>query len=145
MHADDLEALVWRVVTDALSKPDMLLALAEEQAQASATASDINQDDLASLDHKIARLERAAGEQLAKALAAGADPKVAAIAAVSLKRRSRPRASAARPSPRGPPTSPSDDPGPTSSPASPTMLHGHSSRTGTSLRNNGSSKRCQLK
>jgi len=85
VHADDLEALVWRVVTDALSKPDMLLALAEEQAQASATASDINQDDLASLDHKIARLERAAGEQLAKALAAGADPKVAAIAAVSLK------------------------------------------------------------
>lgn len=84
VHADDLEALVWRVVTDALSKPDMLLALAEEQAQVSATASDINQDDLAALDRKIARLERAAGEQLAKALAAGADPKVAAIAAVSL-------------------------------------------------------------
>jgi len=84
VHADDLEAQVWHVVTDALSKPDMLMALAEEQAQASATASDINQEDLAALDHKIARLERAAGEQLAKALAAGADPKVAAVAAVSL-------------------------------------------------------------
>jgi DNA invertase Pin-like site-specific DNA recombinase len=84
VHADDVEARVWGVVVEALSRPEMLLALAQDQAVAAASASEVNQSDLAALDRRIARLERAAGEQLAKALAAGADPKVAAMAATHL-------------------------------------------------------------
>jgi DNA invertase Pin-like site-specific DNA recombinase len=84
VHADDVEARVWEVVVEALSQPEMLLALARDQAVAAAQASEVSEADLAALDRRIARLERAAGEQLAKALAAGADPKVAAVAASHL-------------------------------------------------------------
>jgi len=85
VHADDVEELVWGVVTKALSDPAKLLSLARAQAQISAEETKTTSVDLAALDRKIARLERAAGEQLAKALAAGADPKVAAAAAAELQ------------------------------------------------------------
>jgi hypothetical protein len=65
--------------------PELLLARAEDQAEASANAAEVGEADLATIDRKIARLERAAGERLAAALAAGADPKVAAAAAGSLQ------------------------------------------------------------
>jgi len=84
VHADDLEAGVWDLVTAALSNPELLLSLAEDQAKAAAATVEVGDDDLAVLDRKIARLEKAAGEQLAKALAAGADPNVAAMASASL-------------------------------------------------------------
>jgi len=85
VHADDVEAEVWRVVSQALSKPGLLLTLAEEQAKTAASAVEVSDVDLAALDRKIARLERAAGERLAQALAAGVDPKVAVAAQASLQ------------------------------------------------------------
>lgn len=84
VHADDVEARVWGVVVEALSRPDMFLALAHDQASAAVAASDVSQSDLAALDRRIARLERAAGERLAQALAAGVDPRVAATAGAHL-------------------------------------------------------------
>ena len=84
VHADDLEAQAWKVVGEALSRPDLLLGLAEDQAQAAAETRGVSDADLAALDRKIARLERAAGESLAKALAAGTDPAVAAAAGLAL-------------------------------------------------------------
>ena len=85
VHADDIEAQVWDAVTKALSEPVRLLALASAQAQMSAEETRATDSDLAAMDRKIARLERDAGERLAKALAAGVDPKVAAVAAASLQ------------------------------------------------------------
>lgn len=84
VHADDVEAQVWRVVAEALSRPELLLALARDQAEASAETCGVSDGDLAALDRKIARLERAAGESLAKALAAGTDPAVAVMAGAAL-------------------------------------------------------------
>jgi DNA invertase Pin-like site-specific DNA recombinase len=84
IHADDVESQVWQVVAEALSKPRLLLALAEDQAQATAQVADFTETDLVRLDRKIGRLEKAAGEQLAKALAAGVDPAVAAVASSKL-------------------------------------------------------------
>ncbi len=84
VHADDVEVQVWQVVAEALSRPDLLLSLAEDQAQAAAETCGVSDSDLAALDRKIARFERAAGESLAKALAAGTDPAVAAAAGVAL-------------------------------------------------------------
>ena len=80
VHANDLEVSVWSAVSDALSNPDLLLAFATDQAAVAAAAQDVSQSDLAALDHKIARLEKAAGASLAAALAAGLDPKIAVAA-----------------------------------------------------------------
>lgn len=84
VHADDLEAAVWGAVRQALATPELLVALAEHQASAVEHASDSQAEDLAALDRRISRLEAAAGERLAQALAAGVDPKVAAAASASL-------------------------------------------------------------
>ena len=49
-----------------------------------AASQEVSAEDLTALDHKIARLEKAAGEKLSKALAAGVDPKIAVAAGKDL-------------------------------------------------------------
>jgi hypothetical protein len=51
VNADDVEAEVWRVVSQVLSKPGLLLALAEDQAQSAASTMEMNETNLAALDH----------------------------------------------------------------------------------------------
>ncbi len=84
VHASDLEDLVWSAVANALSDPELLLAFAEDQAELAAASQEVSAEDLTALDHKIARLEKAAGEKLSKALAAGVDPKIAVAAGKDL-------------------------------------------------------------
>jgi len=84
VHAEDLEAAVWGAVRSVLADPGMLLGLAEERVEHSSAVGDAQAEDLGTLDRRIARMERTAGERLAEALAAGVDPKVAAVASVKL-------------------------------------------------------------
>jgi len=83
VHADDLDAAVWSAVASALSRPEQLVALAEEQAERTVAAEAAGTEDIAAIDRRIARLETAAGERLAQALAAGVDPRVAATASAA--------------------------------------------------------------
>jgi len=84
VHAEDLEAVVWVAVRSVLADPWMLLSLAEERVEHSSAVGEAQAEDLGALDRRIARMERTAGERLAEALAAGVDPKVAAVASVKL-------------------------------------------------------------
>jgi DNA invertase Pin-like site-specific DNA recombinase len=87
IDAANIEEHVWSIVAEALSDPDGLLALAAEQAGLAAQTTGMTADDLAVLDRRIARLERAAATALADALAQGLDMTVAAGAVKNLQSR----------------------------------------------------------
>ena len=90
-----MDATSWRAehavrpttVTRKVLDPAALLALAGEQAAAAAVASGISQEDIAALDRKISRLQKAASTALAEALAQGIDMTVAAGAVRALQAR----------------------------------------------------------
>jgi hypothetical protein len=84
VHAEDLGAVVWVAVRSALADPALLGVLAGEQVEHSSTVGEGQAEDLGALDRRIARMERTAGERLAEDLAAGVDPKVAAVASAKL-------------------------------------------------------------
>jgi hypothetical protein len=86
VRADVADEVVWDEVRRILGDPNRLLALAEVAADEVEEAGDTADTDLAAIERRIARLERASGEQLAKALAAGVDPVVAQHAAEALHR-----------------------------------------------------------
>ena len=85
IDAQAIEEHVWAAVAQALLDPTALLALAAEQAASAAVATGISQEDIAALDRKIARLQKAASTALADALAHGIDMAVAAGAVRSLQ------------------------------------------------------------
>ena len=78
IDAETIEEHVWAAIAQVLLDPSALLALAGEQAATAAVASGISQDDIAALDRKISRLQKAASTALAAALAQGIDMTVAA-------------------------------------------------------------------
>ena len=85
IDAEAIEEHIWAAVAKALLDPSALLALAAEQAATAAVATGISQDDVATLDRKINRLQQAASTALADALAQGIDMAVAAGAVRSLQ------------------------------------------------------------
>ena len=85
IDAESIEEHVWAAVAQVLLDPSALLALAAEQAATAAVASGISQDDIAALDRKISRLQKAASTSLAEALAQGIDITVAAGAVRALQ------------------------------------------------------------
>lgn len=78
------DEIVWSEVSRVLGDPDRLMALAGAAADEAATAAQVTSGDLVAIDRRITRLERALGDRLAKALAAGVDPIVAQHAARTL-------------------------------------------------------------
>lgn len=85
VDANAIEEHVWSAVAEALSDPPSLVSLAAEQAQTAATAAGLSDQDVAALDRRIARLEKAASTALADALAQGIDMAVAAGAVKTLQ------------------------------------------------------------
>jgi site-specific DNA recombinase len=84
IRAEHVDDAVWSEVCALLSDPARLSAMAGlrlEKGQATVAA---NQDDLTTIDRRISRLEKAAGEQLSRLLVDGLDPAVASHTAQSL-------------------------------------------------------------
>lgn len=79
-----IDTAVWVQVTKVLSRPQTLMAGAREALDAADAAGAAGSEDLAALDRRIARLERAAGQQVAQLLASGMDPTVAQHAVAAL-------------------------------------------------------------
>lgn len=77
LRRDTIDAAVWAQVVNLLSDPESLMAGAADAIQVASAGQDVGGDDLAALDRRIAKLERAAGEDLARMLRSGVDPVVA--------------------------------------------------------------------
>jgi site-specific DNA recombinase len=84
VRAEHVESAVWAEVTGLLADPDRLLAMAGLRLDAHTNTYASNDNDVAVLDGKIGRLERAAGDQISRLLADGLDPVIAARAARNL-------------------------------------------------------------
>jgi site-specific DNA recombinase len=84
VRAEAVESAVWVEVTALLTDPGRLLAMAGVHLDRQSNAQSSNEDDLAAVDRKISRLERAAGERLSRLLADGVDPVVVAHASRTL-------------------------------------------------------------
>lgn len=80
-----IEPAIWHEIVKLLSTPAALMAGARQALDLAGESENIGAEDLAGLDRKIERLEHAAGEQIAKLLAAGIDPAVAQNAIASLQ------------------------------------------------------------
>ncbi|MCU4183878.1 recombinase family protein [Acidiferrimicrobium sp. IK] len=85
IDANAIEEHVWTAVAEALSDPSALVGLAADQAATAAASAGISTDDVAALDRRIARLEKAASTALADALAQGIDMAVAAGAVKAIQ------------------------------------------------------------
>lgn len=79
-----VEGGVWDEVAALLSQPDRLIALAQGVDLSAGTHAVASAADVAALDRKIARLERALGRGLADLLAKGVDPVAATHAQAQL-------------------------------------------------------------
>jgi site-specific DNA recombinase len=84
LRRDTIDDAVWAEVVRLLSRPEVLMAGAQEALDLTAAGRELGGEDLAALDRRIGRLERAAGEKVAKLLADGLDPVVAQHAASAL-------------------------------------------------------------
>ena len=84
LRRDTIDETVWTEVVKILSRPEALIAGAQEALDLTAAGREVGGDDLAALNRRIAKLERAAGEQVAKLLADGMDPVVAQHASSAL-------------------------------------------------------------
>ncbi|MGI8751808.1 MAG: recombinase family protein [Acidimicrobiales bacterium] len=84
LRRDIIDTAVWAEVIRLLSDPGALMSGAAEAMEVASAGRGVGSEDLAALDRRIARLERLAGEELAKALRAGVDPVVAQYASSSL-------------------------------------------------------------
>lgn len=84
VRADDIEHRVWAEVCNLLADPARLLAMAGLHLARTKRAAAGNDEDLAAIDRRITRLEKAAGEKLSRLLADGLDPAIAAHTAKGL-------------------------------------------------------------
>ena len=83
VRAETVERAVLAAVQSALGGQEQTRRLAQAARRGGATAK-VSTEDLAAVERRVKRLERAAGDSLARALAAGVDPLVASQAAASL-------------------------------------------------------------
>ncbi len=79
-----VEKIVWEEDCALLSNPDRLMAMAGLHLAKGAATINSGAADIAAIDRRINRLEKAAGAKLSKLLADGLDPAIAAHAAQSL-------------------------------------------------------------
>jgi site-specific DNA recombinase len=84
VRAEHVEDAVWAEVSALLVDPDRLLGMAGLHLDANSASYAANDDDLAALDRKIARLEKAGGDQISRLLRDGLDPAIAAHATRNL-------------------------------------------------------------
>lgn len=84
VRADHAETFVWEQVCALLTDPDRLMAMAGLRLARGENDVAANNEDLTVLDRRIARLEKAAGEQLSRLLVEGVDPAVISHAAKDL-------------------------------------------------------------
>ena len=84
LRRDTIDDAVWSEVVGLLSRPEALMAGAQEALDMTAAGRVVGGEDLAALDRRIAKVERAAGEKIAKLLAGGMDPVVAQHASSAL-------------------------------------------------------------
>jgi site-specific DNA recombinase len=84
IRAQLVEDAVWAEICALLSNPARLLSMAGLHLTRGASALATSADDLAAMDRRIARLEKAAGERLSRLLADGLDPAVASHTAKGL-------------------------------------------------------------
>lgn len=73
LNADRVEALVWGEVTDLLSQPERLIAMAEEYLGVRGAEVEVERDQLGVIDRKIADLESAVATAAVQCLKAGLD------------------------------------------------------------------------
>lgn len=83
--AEHVETEVWTQVCELLSDPGRLMAMAGLRLARGQSDTTANDEDLATIDRRIARLEKAAGEQLSRLLVQGIDPAVISHAANDLQ------------------------------------------------------------
>jgi site-specific DNA recombinase len=84
VNARYADAIVWEQVQAVLTDSDRLLAMAGLELDRAETSLTLGSENLTTLDRRIARLAKAAGEQLAAMLAKGLDPAIAQQAMTSL-------------------------------------------------------------
>lgn len=84
VRVESADAAVWAQVRQVLADPVRLLAMSDIELNRATAATDAGRYDLAAIDRRVARLERAAGEQLSRLLASGLDALVAQHATKAL-------------------------------------------------------------
>lgn len=84
LHADEIEELVWSEVVKVLSDPERLLELATGYLGKREQQVGVERDQAATLDAKIAKLERAAASALTEGLKAGLDAAAIKLATADL-------------------------------------------------------------
>lgn len=84
VRAELADSVVWSEVEAILSEPARLMAMAGLELGRAEESCALGNEDLAGIDHRIARLTKAGGEQVAKLLSAGLDPMIAQQAVASL-------------------------------------------------------------
>jgi hypothetical protein len=84
VRAEHVEEAVWTEVSALLADPDRLLTMAGLRLDATSARYTAHDDDVAALDRKIGRLERAGGDQISRLLGDGLDPVIIAHATRNL-------------------------------------------------------------
>ena len=84
LRRETIDDAVWAEVVRLLSRPEALMAGANEALESIAANQELSGEDLATLDRRISRLERAGGEKIAKLLVEGMDAVVAQHASSAL-------------------------------------------------------------
>ncbi len=84
VRVEAADTAVWAQVRQVLADPVRLLSMSGIELDRAVAATDVGTEDLAAIDRRVARLERAAGEQLSKMLASGLDAAVAQHATKAL-------------------------------------------------------------
>ncbi|HET6875405.1 MAG TPA: recombinase family protein [Acidimicrobiales bacterium] len=77
VRGQDIEDRVWAEVCDLLADPQRLMAMAGLHLARANDTTGAGSDDLAAIDRRIKRLEKAAGDRLARMLADGLDSAIA--------------------------------------------------------------------
>lgn len=73
LNADDVEFVVWEAVTDLLSAPDRLLALAHDYLGMRKDQVKVERSQIEDVDRRITKLERTLAERVTEYLKAGVD------------------------------------------------------------------------
>lgn len=76
LPADEVEDHIWRTITDSLTSPENLMAVASRYLQARTTQMPLERDELAAVTARIATKERALSEQVAAYMEAQVSPSV---------------------------------------------------------------------
>lgn len=84
VRAETIEQAVFAALESTLSGAGRTHQLAQAGSNAGGAGATVSTEELAAIERRVKRLEKAAGDSLAKALAAGVDPKIASHAAASL-------------------------------------------------------------